>query len=251
MSQAIYRSIYTAMIFQALLVACATPAMNSAPNAAQSGAGNTNNAGTNSASTWPLEEFCVRGQQLMARTQLTAQNVLHTDYDAFVLSKAEVRPLRTEQYHWYQDDARTQMKMISCKMKTADHLRTEYGDSAAGEEGTCAMLNEHTLQSVLAQLKGQRGIRVGYDRGRKVVFESEALTTMGPEWLAPYEIAWQGPDGALHIKSKAMRNDWLDPRYLNAPPRFRGTRYCHLIAPDYLRRLLSGITAAPPAPAAK
>jgi hypothetical protein len=67
-------------------------------------------------------------------------------------------------------------------------------------------------------------------------------------WLKPYDIAWAGADGALHLKSKAMRNDWLDPRYADAPARFKGTRYCHLVAPEYLKRLLTGVVAAPPGP---
>ena len=49
-----------------------------------------------------------------------------------------------------------------------------------------------------------------------------------------------GSDGALHLKSKAMRNDWLDPKLKDAPARFKGTRYCHLIAPSYLLGILRG-----------
>jgi hypothetical protein len=41
-----------------------------------------------------------------------------------------------------------------------------------------------------------------------------------------------------------MRNDWLDPRSASRPAQFRGTRYCHVIAPSYLRALLLG--EAPP-----
>jgi hypothetical protein len=46
--------------------------------------------------------------------------------------------------------------------------------------------------------------------------------------------------GNLVIQAKGMQNDWNDPRYLAAPPQFRGTRYCHLITPEYLRALLLG-----------
>jgi hypothetical protein len=30
------------------------------------------------------------------------------------------------------------------------------------------------------------------------------------------------------------------PRLANAAPRVKGTRYCHLVAPEYLRRVLLG-----------
>jgi hypothetical protein len=194
---------------------------------------------------WPLVEFCSAAQQLISSTALRASNVVHDDYQAFVLSKPKVRPLETEQFHWYEDAARMKLKMISCKMKTTDHLRAEYGDSAAGTEGLCAAVNQHSLAVALASLKRNRHGKLRYDSGRQVVFDAEELTNLGPEWLKSHEIAWEDAQGLLHVQSRAMRNDWLDPRYLKAPPQFRGTRYCHLIAPDYLQRLLTGATSAP------
>jgi hypothetical protein len=194
---------------------------------------------------WPLVEFCSAAQQLISSTELRASNVVHDDYQAFVLSKPKVRPLETEQFHWYEDPARMKLKMISCKMKTTDHLRAEYGDSAAGTEGLCAAVNQHSLAAVLTNLRRARHGKLRYEGGRRIVFDPEELTNLGPEWLKSHEIAWEDAQGLLHVQSRAMRNDWLDPRYLRAPPQFRGTRYCHLIAPDYLQRLLTGATPAP------
>lgn len=195
--------------------------------------------------TWPLVEFCSDAQQLIASTALRASSVVHDDYQAFVLSKPKVRPLETEQFHWYEDAARVKLKMISCKMKTTDHLRAEYGGSAAGTEGLCAAVNQHSLAAALTSLRRARHGKLRYDGGRRIVFDPEELTNLGPEWLKSHEIAWEDAQGVLHVQSRAMRNDWLDPRYLKAPPQFRGTRYCHLIAPDYLQRLLTGATPAP------
>lgn len=197
------------------------------------------------ATAWPLAEFCSAAQQLIAATTLRPGNVVHEDYQAFVLSKPRVRPLETEQFHWYEDAARTRLKMISCKMKTTDHLRAEYGDSAARTEGLCAAVNQHSLAAALTILRRTGNGRLRYDGGRRIVFDPEELTNVGPEWLKSHEIAWEDTQGVLHVQSRAMRNDWLDPRYLKAPPQFRGTRYCHLIAPDYLQRLLTGTTPAP------
>lgn len=198
-------------------------------------------------SVMDLTGFCADAQQLIAGTPLRPENVVHTDYDAFVLSKPEVRPLRTEQYVWYEDEARTQPRMISCKMKTADHIATEYGAGEVRGEGLCADINRRTLERVLESMSAAERRRLAFDGGRNVVFDAEERTTEGPVWLAPYAFAYIGEDGALHLKAKAMRNDWLDPRYAQAPARFKGTRYCHLVAPQYLARLLRA-EVAPPKP---
>jgi hypothetical protein len=187
-----------------------------------------------------MSEFCAAVQHYMAGTSLPVINVVQTDYEAFVLSKAQVKPLETQQFAWPVSNTDTTTKMLSCKMKTADHIRAEYGEAAAGEEQTCAGYNRLTYDAVLAGFSGAERKRLAFDGGRNVVFDPDELTTSGPVWLEPYAMVYVGADGALHVKGKGMRNDWTDPRYFNAPVRFRGTRYCHLIAPDYLRDLLTG-----------
>lgn len=199
-------------------------------------------------SVMDLTGFCADAQQLISGTPLRPENVVHTDYDAFVLSKPEVRPLRTEQYVWYEDEARTRPRMISCKMKTADHIATEYGTDRVRGEGLCEDINRRTLARVLESMSAAERRRLAFDGGRRVVFDAEERTTEGPVWLEPYAFAYRGGDGALHLKAKAMRNDWLDPRYAQAPARFKGTRYCHLVAPQYLARLLRGEIAPPAGP---
>jgi hypothetical protein len=139
--------------------------------------------------------------------------------------------------------------MVSCKMKTADHLVAEYGAGAAGADIGCSGVNRLTLGRVLEAMTPaeRRRLRI---KPQQVVFEEDFVTPLGPVWLEPYPMARLGDDGRLRIQSRAMRNDWLDPRYATAPPQFRGTRYCHLIAPEHLARLLRGevAPAAPPSP---
>jgi hypothetical protein len=62
----------------------------------------------------------------------------------------------------------------------------------------------------------------------------------GPDWLKPYEMTWRDESGVLHVRSKGFRVDWTDPQYAAMPGRFRGVQYCHLIAPEYLARLVTG-----------
>jgi hypothetical protein len=130
--------------------------------------------------------------------------------------------------------------MVSCKMKTADHLVSEYGAEAAGVDIGCSGVNALTLQRVLDSMTPAERRRALFDGGKKVVLDTDIVTAMGPIWLEPYAMARVDESGYLRLQAKAMRNDWLDPRYQAAPPQFRGTRYCHLVAPEYLRRILLG-----------
>ncbi|HRX91122.1 MAG TPA: hypothetical protein P5528_16905 [Steroidobacteraceae bacterium] len=186
-----------------------------------------------------MNDFCADRQRALTGTRMPVTNIVHTDYDAFVLSKPGVRPLETQQYIRYSDTARTQPEMISCKFKTADHIRAEYGAQAAGEAASCAYLNRRTLDAVLAAYGERQRQKLRYRGGTAVLIEADQMVTGGPNWLAPFEMVSVDLAGTLRIRSQSMRSDWTDPRFADTPVRFKGTHYCHLIAPDYLRRLLT------------
>jgi hypothetical protein len=186
-------------------------------------------------------EFCITAQTAIVAAQPVARNEIHDDFTAFTKSKPVAKPLLTTQYVWRENsDPQAGPMMISCKMKTADHLIDVYGAGAAGADIGCSGVNEITLRQVLASFTAQERRQLRFDGGRGIRFETDIVTTQGPVWLEPYALATLGADGSLQLQAKGMRNDWLDPRYAEAPPQFRGTRYCHLIAPEYLRRLLLG-----------
>jgi len=200
----------------------------------------------------PLDRFCPDAQQLIEKTKLPVENVIFAKIEDYGLSKATIRPLSTRQYYAYADAGRTQLVKIGCKMKTSDHIRAEYGADAAGAEGLCADVNRRTLAAVLQSLTSAERRKLRFDRGRKIVFDDEQVTTNGFEYLADVPLAYVGTGGALHIGTRAMRNDWLDPKYANVEDkRFLGTRYCNFIAPGYLRRILIGevtVGNTPPPP---
>lgn len=186
------------------------------------------------------DQFCIAAQAHITGSKVTAVNSAYTDYQAFLDSKPAPRPLATRQYVWFEDAARNQPRMISCKMKTADHIRDEYGADQVGDDTSCAAVNALTLQAVLnSQTRAERG-RLKFDAGRRVVFDPDVVTHSGQVWVEPFALLEMAPDGALHVKSKGLKNDWLDPRFAKQEPRFRGTRYCHLVAPEYLKRALLG-----------
>lgn len=191
--------------------------------------------------------FCRDAQQAIVGTVLVADNQVFTDLEGFVKSKPVAKPLQTRQYLWSEDGAPGRPRMVSCKMKTADHLVAEHGAGQAGDDIGCSGVNGLTLRRVAASLTRDERRRLRFEPDQ-VVLEEDFVTTLGPVWLEPYPMARLGLDGRLRIQSRAMRNDWSDPRYASAPPQFRGTRYCHLVAPEHLRRLLLGEVAPAAAP---
>ena len=186
--------------------------------------------------------FCREAQRAVVGTALAADNEVIADFEAFVKSKPVARPLQTRQFVHGEDGAPDRPRMVSCKMKTADHLVTEYGAEAAGADIGCSGVNRLTLERVLASMTPTERRRPRFTP-QQVVFDEDVVTTQGQVWIAPFPMARIGDDGRLHIRSLTMRNDWLDPRYASAPPQFKGTRYCHLVAPEHLARLLRGEVA--------
>jgi hypothetical protein len=186
-----------------------------------------------------LDEFCLEAQAFVVRTSIRPALIVHGDFDAFVSSKALIEPLSIQQYVWYENDAGRDPVMISCKLKGADHLNETFGAGTAGPHRLCQDFNAR-IDAELRRRAGAAGLApVVFDAGEAVVNSKEPGMT-GPDWLAPYEMTWRDAAGTLHVRSKGFRVDWLDPRYQRMPARFRGVQYCHFIAPDYLRRLLTG-----------
>jgi hypothetical protein len=185
-------------------------------------------------------DFCAAGQRQIAQVRIPVQTVVHRDYEAFVQSKPSIKPLEVQQYTAFADNAGTQPKMISCKFKSADHIRSEYGANAAGEPASCASLNRRSLDAVMASLTRKERKKLLYRSGTAVLLEPDEMAAIGPEWLKPFEMSTIDMSGTLRIRAKAMRNDWNDPKLANAPARLKGTHYCHLIAPEYLKALLIG-----------
>jgi hypothetical protein len=188
--------------------------------------------------------FCAEVQYLIGATALPSENVVYDDLDAFVKSKATPKPLVTRQFVHYESDDPRLPKMISCKLKSADNLNFEYGAGSAGHEGTCRSVNGLTLERVRAA-RGKSDSSYGVFT--KVELDPDEVGPSGVVWLKPYTMVRVDENNVLHIKSKALYVSWHDERFLKMPARFRGTHYCHLIAPSYLRRLLDGEVAVGPA----
>ena len=100
-------------------------------------------------------------------------------------------------------------------------------------------MNEQIYELVL------RGI--DEPRFKQVVFDSNeptdrtiASNMTGPQWLLPYTLTSIDAAGALHVAASGFVIKFDDPRYQRFPPSWRGTHYCHLVAPEYLAAMLRG-----------
>lgn len=187
-------------------------------------------------------QFCGEVQRRLEGTAMTSKNVDHPDYEAFKLSKAEIKPLQTEQFVEYADEAAKKDPVkIYCKAKTGDLLNETYGKGTAGKQGTCDAIHRDIADAVYASLDPS-AIKIGRDR---LVFEPDDVKFMGVQWVSPYQVVY-GAEGRIYLRSKALLVNWDDLKFKMAPDRLRGTHYCHLIAPEYLARLVTGAATAPP-----
>jgi hypothetical protein len=192
------------------------------------------------------DDFCVAVQQMLEGTTLVAQNEVHATYDSFKESKAEAKPLLTEQYVLYADEAnKADPLRISCKAKTGDLLNELYGPGTATGRTACRAVHQRIAADVLAGLTDAERAAAKI-AAADIVFEEDEVVFMGSKWVEPFDYAWTD-GGKLHLKSKALLATWDNILFKLAPPQFRGTHYCHLIAPEHLRRLVLGL-AEPPAP---
>lgn len=187
-----------------------------------------------------VDRYCLAAQRVVARTALPFRLVLHEDFADFVKSKALIDGPVIQQYNW--QDASGRVVGISCKLKSADHLKLAFGEDAAGPDGHCQDMNRAVFEQVAPRANDPDPAytRVVFDADEAMDHAAQPAMT-GPDWLRPYTATWVDADGALHVRAKGFRVDFSDPRYAQAPARFRGVHYCHFVAPGYLRELLLGV----------
>ena len=185
--------------------------------------------------------YCLDAQRVVTRTTVPMTLIVHDDFSAFVKSKAAIEGPTIHQFNWYDPDGNIQG--ISCKMKSADHLNIEFGDGSAGPDGYCQDMNNQVYQLVRLQTENPAYTSATFDLSERL--ESKEQSNMiGPTWLKPFRMTYLDPAGELHIATKGFVINFTDPRYQKFPASWRGTHYCHLIAPEYLAALLRGDATA-------
>jgi hypothetical protein len=178
---------------------------------------------------WGLDTFCTEVQRVTAQTNVKPNLTIHKTSWDYRYSKPGIEPVEIHQY--ITPDASGQPKMISCKVKAVDHLKSAYGPTAAGTQGTC----EQVTRSVVEQARASAG-----PRAIPVRVDPEEQVWTGSSYLAPFELLSKDASGILHVHTRYMRIDWDDWRWYVMPNKVRGHLYCHVIAPEYMARVLRG-----------
>jgi hypothetical protein len=186
-----------------------------------------------------VNDYCAAAQKEIASSRVPARNVLVTDYQAFARARPSVKPLETLQYVGYADSQHTKARVISCKLHSAERIRAEYGATAAGESSTCARLNRRTLDAVMLSLTDRQKKKMPFKGTIGVALDPDEQAASESQWLESFTMVETDAGGTLRIRAKSLRGEGA-VRVSSKPGTAGGRQYCHLIAPDYLKRILLG-----------
>jgi hypothetical protein len=182
------------------------------------------------------DTFCADVQKILTGTDLESDLTVYEDIAAYRKSKLTLPPLAGSQYVWL--DERNRPKMVSCKIKSADHLRDEYGEDAAGEQRPCRDITLLVQDMVAGKLEVEDPSLAATVRAYAI--EPDVPFTTGRAYLTPFPLAFQDADGQLHIHTQSLQIDWLDYKWILMPYTLRGQTYCHIITPEHMEALARG-----------
>jgi hypothetical protein len=191
-------------------------------------------------------DYCTQAQKEIATARVPARNVVVTDYQAFAAMSPSIQPLETVQFVQYADAQRTRPRMISCKLHSAERIRAAYGATAAGESTTCARLNRRTLDAVMATLTDRQKKKMPFKGAIPILLDADEQAANEAQWLEAFTMVQTDAGGTLRVRAKSLRGDANNQR-VSTKPAAGGRQYCHLIAPDYLKRILLGEVQLPAA----
>ncbi len=180
-------------------------------------------------------EFCKTVQRILANTEVEATVTVFDNMPDYRASKPSPNPLMIYQVVTYRG---TMPIEVSCKVKTADHLRAEYGDDAAGEQLYCPEVTRRIKAQAIAELEIEDPEAAA--RARTFVVEETEPYLMGSQYLADFELSFVGDDGNIHLPAPGLQTDWENWLIWVMPNRVRGQTYCHLPTVAYLKGLATG-----------
>lgn len=181
-------------------------------------------------------KFCIAIQHRMATTSLDGSNTVFRDMPSYRHSKPSAEPLNIYQVVTY---AGRLPIVVSCKMKTAAHLRAAYGERAAGKQLSCPDITRQIREQAVEELR-QSGLTAAADKVAAFLVDADEPYMAGGSYLADFKPSYRAPDGRVHLSSPGLFQDydsWITPIL---PKIFQGQSYCHLPTTDYLKALASG-----------
>ena len=186
-------------------------------------------------------DFCTIVQRRLVDTTLPITNQIQPTKDAFKESKAAANPLVTQQF--LERDAQGRLIGISCKTKSADHLRAEHGPSAARDPAlpprSCRDQHREMVNQIWAATE-PKDRAASVFAPHQVMLDADTASYTGSGWIGSLAEAYLGDDGKLHLRASALFAEWEDWRWKIMPKSFRGNHYCQLVAPERIRALMLG-----------
>ena len=182
-------------------------------------------------------DFCIAVQHILADTKIEANNEIFNNMPDYRHSKPSPNPLMIYQVVTYDDVGPI---VVSCKVKTADHIRAEYGEDAAGEQRYCPVVTRMLQAQAVAELQQWNPDAAAVAAGF-VIDETEPYL-MGSSYLADFQSSYADDDGTIHLRSPGLQTNWEDWLIWIMPNRVRGQTYCHLPTVAYIKRLATGTT---------
>jgi hypothetical protein len=180
-------------------------------------------------------KFCVVVQKILANTELEGTSTLFTDMPAYRASKPSPDPLMIYQVVTY---AGQRPIVVSCKVKTAAHLRAVYGEDAAGKQRFCPDVTHLVQAQAVAELQAENP-GAAAKAAAFVIDENEPFIT-GQSYLSDFELSYVADDGAVHINSHGLFQNYDHWITWFLPDRFQGQSYCHIASVDYMKALATG-----------
>ncbi len=177
--------------------------------------------------------FCQAVQKVMSNTGIDSNNTVFTDMPEYRHSKPIVDPLETFQVVSYVGRLPV---MVSCKIKGAAHLRSAYGEDAAGEQLFCPDITKLLQGQAVAELRGVGNAEAAAKAEALVIDNNEPYMT-GRDYLAFFDLSYVGDDGAIHLQSPGLFHDYDSWTSWILPEKFEGQAYCHLATPAYMKAL--------------
>ncbi len=181
-------------------------------------------------------EFCQAVQKIMASTDRAGNNTLFTDMPEYRHSKPSADPHNIYQVVTY---AGQRPIMVSCKIKGAAHLRSAYGEAAAGKQYYCPEVTRRIKAQAIAGLQLDNNPDAAKAAEKFVIDENEPFIT-GRDYLSEFPLSYRGDDGAIHFNSPGLFQDYDSWVTWFLPDKFQGQAYCHIATADYMAAVATG-----------
>ncbi|MEQ1800916.1 MAG: hypothetical protein ABL989_03270 [Gammaproteobacteria bacterium] len=182
------------------------------------------------------EGYCKVAQQILASTTLTGSNTVFTDMPEYRHSKPSADPHRIYQVVTYDG---AMPVVVSCKTKTAAHLRAVYGPEAAGTQYFCPELGRRVQRQAVVELTASGQAEAAARAAAFIVDDNEPYMT-GRDYLADFELSYQAADGTLHLNSFGLFQNYDSWITGFLPWQVQGQSYCHVATVDYVKALAAG-----------